>query len=179
MEELVLRFREGDERSFEKLFWAFFPAGRRFVKGFLIDDDAAEDILQEVFIQMWNKRESFNSESHFKAYFYKSLRNNSVKRIVRSKHPLNLDEIGNKESEDLFARITEIELNREIMRAVSQLPQKRRQIILLSISGMSSEQIADALNISINTVKSQKTKAYSSLRQELKEISSFMLLLCL
>ena len=76
-------------------------------------------------------------------------------------------------------KITEIEFNREISRAVSQLPEKRRQIILLSMTGMSVEQIAEALNISINTVKSQKTKAYTSLRQELKDISSFVFLFCL
>ena len=85
MEDLIQRFREGDQRSFEKLFWTFFSSGRRFVRTFLIDDEAADDILQEVFIQMWNKRNIFNNETHFKAYFYKSLRNNTVKRITRSR----------------------------------------------------------------------------------------------
>jgi len=179
MEEIIQRFREGDQRSFEKLFWAFFPAGRRFVKTFLIEEEAADDILQEVFIQMWNKRQAFNNESHFKAYFYKSLRNNTIKRITRNKHALNLDAVGNEESDDLFMKITEIEFNREISRAVSQLPERRRQIILLSMTGMSADQIADALKISINTVKSQKTKAYSSLREELKNINSFIFLFCL
>ena len=104
------------------------------------------------------------------------MRNNTVKYITRNKHVLNLESAENKESDDVLLKITEIEFNREISRAISLLPEKRREIILLSMSGMSEQMIADTLNISINTVKNQKTKAYASLRQELKDISSFVLL---
>ena len=177
MDEVIKRFREGNQRAFEELFWSFFSAGRQFVKSFQVDDSCADDILQEVFIHIWNKRQSIESENHFKAYFYKALRNNTVKYITRNKHVLNLESAENKESEDVLLKITEIEFNREILRAVSLLPEKRREIILLSMSGMSEQMIADTLNISINTVKNQKTKAYASLRQELKDIGSFILLL--
>ncbi len=177
MDEIIKRFREGNQRAFEELFWGFFSAGRQFVKSFQVDDSSADDILQEVFIHIWDKRQAFKNEDHFKAYFYKALRNNTVKYITRNKHVLNLESAENKESDDVLLKITEIEFNREISRAVSLLPEKRREIILLSMSGMSEQMIADTLNISINTVKNQKTKAYASLRQELKDISSFVLLL--
>ena len=176
MDEIIKRFREGNQRAFEELFWCFFSAGRQFVKSFQVDDSSADDILQEVFIHIWDKRQAFKSEDHFKAYFYKALRNNTVKYITRNKHVLNLESAENKESDDVLLKITEIEFNREISRAISLLPEKRREIILLSMSGMSEQMIADTLNISINTVKNQKTKAYASLRQELKDISSFVLL---
>ena len=176
MDEIIKRFREGNQRAFEELFWGFFSAGRQFVKSFQVDDSSADDILQEVFIHIWDKRQAFKSEDHFKAYFYKALRNNTVKYITRNKHVLNLESAENKESDDVLLKITEIEFNREISRAISLLPEKRREIILLSMSGMSEQMIAATLNISINTVKNQKTKAYASLRQELKDISSFVLL---
>ena len=176
MDEIIKRFREGNQRAFEELFWGFFSAGRQFVKSFQVDDSSADDILQEVFIHIWDKRQAFKSEDHFKAYFYKALRNNTVKYITRNKHILNLESAENKESDDVLLKITEIEFNREISRAISLLPEKRREIILLSMSGMSEQMIADTLNISINTVKNQKTKAYASLRQELKDISSCVLL---
>lgn len=184
MEDLIKRLRDGDERSFEELFNTFFTSGRRFILTFISDKDTADEILQEVFIQIWNKRTIFKSEAHFKAYFYKSLRNNTIKRIMRSKHTLEIESAGNeidsslsRESEDLFVKITQTEFNREISRAVSLLPLKRRQIILLSLTGMSADQIAGALNITVNTVKSQKTKAYNTLRQELKNIKHFLLVL--
>ena len=176
MDEIIKGFREGNQRAFEELFWGFFSAGRQFVKSFQVDDSSADDILQEVFIHIWDKRQAFKSEDHFKAYFYKALRNNKVKYITRNKHVLNLETTENKESDDVLLKITEIEFNREISRAISLLSEKRREIILLSMSGMSEQMIADTLNISINTVKNQKTKAYAFLRQELKDISSFVLL---
>ena len=176
MDEIIKRFREGNQRAFEELFWGFFSAGRQFVKSFQVDDSSADDILQEVFIHIWDKRQAFKSEDHFKAYFYKALRNNTVKYITRNKHVLNLESAENKESDDVLLKITEIEFNREISRAISLLPEKRRESILLSMSGRSEQMIAETLNIAISTVKEQKTKAYASLRQELKDISSFVLL---
>jgi RNA polymerase sigma-70 factor (ECF subfamily) len=184
MEDTFKCFREGDQHSFEKLYHAFFTSGRRFILTFISDRDTADEILQEVFIQIWEKREIFQNEAHFKAYFYKSLRNNTVKRLTRSKPVLEIESASGeidsslkRESEDLFLKITQIEFNREISRAVSLLPLKRRQIILLSMSGMSADQIAGALNITVNTVKSQKTKAYNTLREELKDIEHFIMLL--
>ena len=50
MDEIIKRFREGNQRAFEELFWGFFSAGRQFVKSFQVDDSSADDILQEVFI---------------------------------------------------------------------------------------------------------------------------------
>jgi len=174
MEELIKKFKEGDQRSFEKLFQALFSSGQRFVKTFMVDDESADDILQEVFISIWEKRKIFENENHLKAYFYKSLRNNTIKRIVRSKKGVNLENIGSKESDDLFEKIVEIEFSRELSRSISQLPEKRREIILLALSGMTAEQISESLNISVNTIKSQKTKAYSTLRDQLKNMNTFV-----
>jgi len=174
MEELIKKFKDGDQRSFEKLFFALFSSGRRFIKTFLIDEDSADDILQEVFINIWEKRRIFENENHLKAYFYKSLRNNTVKRIVRGKKGIDLDQIGSKESDDLFEKIVEIEFSRELSRSISQLPERRREIILLSLSGMTAEEISNSLNISVNTIKSQKTKAYSTLREQLKDMNTFV-----
>ncbi|MCK9305512.1 MAG: sigma-70 family RNA polymerase sigma factor [Bacteroidales bacterium] len=174
MEEIIIKVREGDQQSFGVLFRAFYASGRRFVLTFLKDETGADDILQEVFINIWEKRQKFQSEAHFKAYFYKSLRNNTIKRIVRTKKGVGLDLIVSKESDDLFEKIIEIEFNRELSRLISDLPEKRRQIILLSMSGMSTEQISESLNISVNTIKSQKNKAYSTLRKNLKGSNSFI-----
>lgn len=174
MEETIQRFRKGDPKAFEKLFWDFFPSGQRFVRTFQVSEELGDDILQEVFIGIWNNRLSILNEAHFKSYFYKSIRNNTIKRLTRQKNPLTLDNIPNEEGEDLFTHISQIEFNREVSRAIALLPEKRRIIILMSMKGMSAEQISDALNISVNTIKSQKNKAYTFLRKELKNIDSFL-----
>lgn len=176
MELLIHRLREGDEQAFEELFRAFFPAGRRFVKSLLPDDEMAEDIIQDVFLQVWDKRHIFESEMHFKGYFYKSLRNNTVKYLTRQKPVQELSSAVRIEDDDLFIKIVEVEFNREILHAVSLLPEKRREVILHAMAGMSVEEIADKLNISVNTVKVQKREAYSTLRERLKDVHMCILL---
>ena len=175
MDKIIQRLREGDGQAFEELFGAFFAAGRRFVKSFLPEGAAADDIVQDVFLQIWDKRRMFESERHFKSYFYKALRNNTIKQLTRRKPTQELSDAGSIQSEGVFIRIIEVEFNREIARAVSLLPEKRREVILHAMSGMSVEEIAGKLGISINTVKVQKRKAYAALREELKDINTRIL----
>jgi RNA polymerase sigma-70 factor (ECF subfamily) len=170
MDKLIARLKEGNEQAFEELFHAFWDAGERFVKSFLPNDDSCKDIVQEIFVQVWNKRHIFESEKHFKAYFYKALRNNTIKYLSRQKPSEELSDIQALESEDVFTKIMEIEFNREVSRAISMLPEKRRQVILQAMAGLTVKEIAENLNISINTVKIHKKKAYSDLRKELKDI---------
>ena len=66
MEETIQKFRKGDPQAFEKLFWDFYPSGQRFVRTFLVSEELGDDILQEVFIGIWNNRLSILNEAHFK-----------------------------------------------------------------------------------------------------------------
>ncbi|MGE0092420.1 MAG: RNA polymerase sigma factor [Bacteroidales bacterium] len=177
MDELVSDLKRGNKKSFEKLFWDNFTSGLRFAKTFNISAEAADDILQEVFIGIWNNRASIENGLHFKSYFYKSIRNNAVKRITRQKNPLDIESVANNQSDDLFESIVQIEFNREVSRAIAMLPPKRRQIIIMAMKGMSAEEISDALGISVNTIKSQKAKAYTFLRNELRDIDTFLFFL--
>ncbi|MCD8186840.1 MAG: sigma-70 family RNA polymerase sigma factor [Rikenellaceae bacterium] len=177
MEEIIGRLRAGDEQAFQELFHTFWDAGQRFVQSFLPAGDTAEDIVQEVFYQIWTKRTKFLSEQHFKSYFYKSLRNNTLKYISRLKPSDELALARGLESEDLFIRIVEIEFQREVSRAISRLPAKRREVIVHAMAGMSVEEIAEKLGISVNTVKIHKKKAYVTLREELKDIHTRILLI--
>ncbi|WP_319479065.1 sigma-70 family RNA polymerase sigma factor [uncultured Draconibacterium sp.] len=171
MDKIVAKLRDGDEQAFVELFHAFWDAGQRFVRSFISNDDICEDITQEVFLQIWDKRQIFESEKHFKAYFYKSLRNNTIKHLSRQKPSEEISNILTLESDDLFAKIVEVEFKREISRAISMLPEKRKQVILHAMAGLTVEEIAKQLNISVNTVKIHKKKAYSDLRKELKNIN--------
>lgn len=171
MDKIVAKLRNGDEQAFVTLFHAFWDAGLRFVGSFLSNKDICEDIVQEVFLQIWDKRQLFESETHFKAYFYKALRNNTIKHLSRQKPSEELSNIKTLEGEDFFAKIVEIEFKREVARAISMLPEKRREVIIHAMAGLTVEEIAQKLNISVNTVKIHKKKAYSDLRKELKGIN--------
>jgi RNA polymerase sigma-70 factor (ECF subfamily) len=170
MERLIDRLRQGDEQAFEELFSVFFASGRRFVASFLPADATSDDIVQEVFIQVWNRRHIFKSEAHFKAYFYKALRNNTLKQLTRTRPQQELDTASGVAAEDMFIKIVEVEFQREVARAIATLPEKRREVIVYAIQGMSIEEIAERLGISPNTVKVQKRKAYAALREQLHDI---------
>lgn len=170
MERLIDRLRQGDEQAFEELFAAFFVAARRFVVSFLPAGASPDDIVQEVFMQVWNRRHIFESQAHFKAYFYKALRNNTLKQLTRTRPQQELDAARGVATEDAFVRIVEVEFQREVARAVATLPEKRREVIVHALQGMSVDEIAERLGISPNTVKVQKRKAYAALREQLRDI---------
>lgn len=170
MENTIAQLRNGDKQAFDDLFHAFWDAGVHFVQSFLPNDMSADDIVQEVFLKIWDKRLSFENEKHFKAYFYKALKNNTLKHISRQKSTEDITNDRSLESDDFFKTIIEVEFRREINQAISKLPDKRKEVILQAMAGLTVEEIAENLNISVNTVKTQKKKAYATLRDELKDI---------
>lgn len=169
------KFREGDEQAFERLFRSFFPYARRFAVSMLGDDPAVNDLIQDAFVHIWHKRGIFQDENHLKGYIYKSLRNNIAKHIGQSSRIQPLSGAREVTEDDVFAGIIELEVQREVAQAIATLPAEQRKVILLAISGMTVEQIAERLGISVNTVKTQKKRAYSTLRKELKGLSSLFI----
>ena len=79
------------------------------------------------------------------------------------------------DTESALNAIIEEEVHREIIAAIEKLPPERRKIVELSMMGFSQEEIADKLEISVNTIKTQKRKAYAFLREELQHLFVFLL----
>lgn len=170
MEETFRKFKEGDEQAFGDLFRRLFDPARRFLDTFPLDAAIANDILQETFFRIWEKHRRFDDELHLMAYLYKSLRNNSVKYILRDRRQRPLSDMYPSTDEEALSAIINIEVSRAVAEAVAVLPEERRNVIRLSMAGMTVEQIAAELGISVNTVKTLKKRAYNSLRENLKDI---------
>lgn len=172
MEAKVNNLRNGDEKAFKTLYNEFFKSACIFASRYIYSETAAIDIVQEVFVNIWEKREIFISFKFFKAYLYKSVKNGCLKYIrnkqVEQKYinQLNVSE----EGEDFLKAILVEEVQREIISVVHGLPSERRKIILLVLKGLKNDEIAEELGVSVNTVKTQKRKAYAFLREELKDI---------
>ena len=81
------------------------------------------------------------------------------------------------DTESALNAIIEEEVHREIIAAIDKLPPERRRVVELSMVGYSQEEIAEKLNISVNTVKTQKRKAYAFLREELQHLFVLFLML--
>lgn len=136
-----------------------------------------EDVVQETFINLWEKRGIYSDMVYFKAYLYKSLYNNALFYLRQHKVSEDVDPGIEDDTESALNAIIEEEVHREIIAAIDKLPPERRRVVELSMVGYSQEEIAEKLNISVNTVKTQKRKAYAFLREELQHLFVLFLML--
>ena len=133
--------------------------------------------MQETFINLWEKRGIYSDMVYFKAYLYKSLYNNALFYLRQHKVSEDVDPGIEDDTESALNAIIEEEVHREIIAAIDKLPPERRRVVELSMVGYSQEEIAEKLNISVNTVKTQKRKAYAFLREKLQHLFVLFLML--
>lgn len=141
----------------------YLPLGMYALR--IVDDaDIAEDMVQEVFMNAWERLEGGLEISNFKAFMYRSVRNECLSYLSSLKE---------KVGEEFIPEVCEEAIDTSfrdarIWKAIDELPEKCREIFLMSKrDGYSNEEIADELGISIKTVKNQMTKAFSRLREAL------------
>ncbi|WP_304648003.1 RNA polymerase sigma-70 factor [uncultured Duncaniella sp.] len=148
------------EIFFRKL---YLPLGMYALR--IVDDaDVAEDMVQDAFLNTWERLEGGLEISNFKAFMYRSVRNECLSYLSSLKEKVGeefIPEVGEDEIDTSFR-------DARIWRAIDELPEKCREIFLMSKrDGYSNEEIADELGISIKTVKNQMTKAFTRLREAL------------
>lgn len=166
---LIKNIQQGNNEAFKKFFEGFFPSVCIFARKYLRDSDLAEDAAQEAFIEFWKRKHQFTDFKAVKGFIYTVARNNCLNQIrIRNLH----EEILRKElaTEGFFCElIQEEETYRIIYQAVNGLATQSRRIILLSLKGYRNPEIAEKLDVSLNTVKTLKKNAYKELRSRLKD----------
>lgn len=158
---------------FNKLYTSLCLFSNKYVE----DIEMSKDIVQEVFIKVWEDQIEFKSENNVKSYLYTSVKNKSLdylkSKVFRSTSRLSkikLEKLEELESDAFFFReVVLSEASNIIDDAVNKLPNKCAEIIRLSIKGLSNKEIAEELNLSINTIKTQKKIAYKRLKPILKD----------
>lgn len=172
----------GDPDAFKTVFLHFYPLLCSFAHNIVHDSSDAEDIIEELFTNLWKKHPSFESENHLKAFLYRSAKNaclNSIKLSARSgmRNSLYADENGYAE-EAYINEIIRAEILRDVYAAIESLSPQCSKIITMSyVEGKSNQEIADELNLSLQTVKNQKGKGLALLRQRLPEDKFGLLML--
>jgi RNA polymerase sigma-70 factor (family 1) len=159
----------GENDQYKLVFESLYPVMCQFARKFVNDYDSAADVTQEVFIELWRQRQKFESYDQVKAFLYLSIKNKCLNIIkhqnVKAKYA---DEILGTENEtDLF--IIEEEVINNLINAVEKLPEQQKQVILLGMQGFKNEEIAEKMQISVNTVKFHKKAAYHSLRSKISD----------
>jgi RNA polymerase sigma-70 factor (family 1) len=174
---LVARVRGGDEAAFGDIFQVHYPRLVAFARGSLGARDLAEQIVQDVFVQLWARRESWTIERSLSSYLFRAVRN----RVSNERRTLRLEtayaqqivrEIGTAgvtavRTDD---RLSEEELEMALAQALARLPERPRQVFLLNRrENLSYAQIGEELGIALKTVEMHMARALSSLRVALAE----------
>jgi RNA polymerase sigma-70 factor (ECF subfamily) len=169
---------DNESLSYNALFNDMYAGLCLFAERFLMISSESEDLVQEVFVKLWDKFETFNSLSAIKAYLYQATRNaclNSI-RHEKVKRKYETHQVHQVESESYFLKqVVEEETTRLIASSIEELPPQCRKILQLSMQGLKNHEIADDLGISVNSVKTQKGIAYKTLRSKLQNIFDIVL----
>jgi RNA polymerase sigma-70 factor, ECF subfamily len=178
-EPLLLAY---DESSFEKLFKAHFKALHAYVVTMLKDEDVAEEIVQSMFLRLWEKRERLTVQTSVKAYLYRCVHNDSLNYLKHLKVKASYEDHSAyvmKDQTNQPGKTIELkELEAQIRQALNELPEQCRTIFQLSrFEELKYREIADHLDLSIKTVEKQMGKALKLLRLRLIDFLSLILIL--
>lgn len=171
-----------DIKEFNVFFKDFFESVYGFALKYIDDHDVARDIAQETFIKVYERRANFDSKAKAKSFAYTTARNLSLDHLKHQKVQQHYAEYMEGAGEELFFlhEITYQETIRIVRAAIQQLSPQSRNIILLNLTGKNNVEIAEEMSISVNTVKTQKKRAYKLLREILgKHYLDLLVLYCM
>lgn len=175
---------------FEDIYLSYFSKMKHFAQEYVILEEDAENIVQDVFTELWEKREMLNMPINLIAYLFTTIKNKCLNHL---RHKTIVNETANLLQEEYFITLrmnlnsleafdqnlfSEQDIEQIIMKALNTLSPKCKEIFIMSkIEGKKQKQIAAELNISINTVETQIGIAYKKLRVELKNYMPLFLFL--
>ena len=170
-----------DKIAFEQLFRDYFKPLTLFTKKYVGDLDDAKEIVHEVFLNLWAKRENIDVTKAVKSYLYTSAYNRSLNHLRDSKKfDKNAELEYNSDNESVWNFSDHLDtagLEKKINNTIDSLSEKCREVFILSRhEGLKYNEIAEKLNISVKTVESQMSKALSVLRENLKEYMALLIL---
>lgn len=165
----LMLIKKGNGKAFRKLFDAYHAKVYHYILRFTRNEEDAEDLAQKVFIQLWEKRKKIDPQRSFDAYIFTiahHLACNYLKQKTRSYYSITDYEQGEMAVSATEELIYLNELSNLTRHKIDQLPEKRQIIFKMHYEEhLSEEEIAEALALSIHTVRSQLAKASKSIRQ--------------
>ena len=139
--------------------------------------DLSRSLVQEVFVDLWTKRERITLKYSIKSYLYNAVRNRSVDYLRAAKKSVKLSAVSDQLQTSFTDPVEEAELADQINKSINELPEKCKEVfVLCRIEGLKYSQIAEKLNISVKTVEMQMGIALKKLRDKLSDIQLVKLL---
>ena len=167
-------------KKIEKLFDEFYPSLCWFANKYLNDFENSKDVVQEVFVKLWENKISYTTDQEIKSFLYVSVKNKSLNYLNSKRHRVtdnypvtDMEEL--KSDDFLYGELLIIDTSALLKKAIEALPEKCREVISFSIQDYTNKEIAGELKISLNTVKTQKQIAYKKLRAAMSLLNSFFI----
>ncbi|MBN8576411.1 MAG: RNA polymerase sigma-70 factor [Cytophagales bacterium] len=172
--QVLEKFRQGNQSSFEMIFRAYYQPLCRYAFTFLKDKEEAEEVVQAAFISVWEKRTLIQIETSLKAYLYRMVRNSCINVLkhekVKQQHVAHQLYVGDTTTDAVMHTLQAAELEVKITEAMQTLPDQCRLVFQLSrFEELKYQEIADQLKISIKTVENHMGKALKLMREQLKD----------
>lgn len=178
---LIRRVKKGDKVAFDELYKLHYPALRTYA-GMLLRDEEAEDVVQDVFLNVWLRKEGLDDSLSFKSYLFRSVYNTALNIIKHRRYTDNYRSVCEKEIEemgydyydpdscDVIRRLYLQDIQADINAAIDSLPPKCRGVFTLSyLHDMPSKEISEKLGISLRTVDNHIYAALKLLREKLRK----------
>ncbi|MEQ9286500.1 MAG: RNA polymerase sigma-70 factor [Cyclobacteriaceae bacterium] len=173
--ELMECLSHDDRKAFEHIFRTYYQDLCRFGVTYVKDMDVSEELVQQIFINIWERRYELSISTSMKSYLFTAVRNKSFNylklQLPKEYKKVDIDDVGfidtsNKEEDIVFEDLKEY-----VAKAIDTLPGKCKTIFNLSRnSGLTYKEIAEELDISVKTVENQIGIALKKLREQLNPV---------
>jgi RNA polymerase sigma-70 factor (ECF subfamily) len=182
-EELMEEIKAGNMLAFDKLYRKYSSRLHKFSYSMLKSTEDAENIIQDVFLNLWLNRENVEKSSSVKYYIFTTAYNSAIsvirKKLKDSTYIEYVKTLQDLMQEPVDLQIEYKELDEQLNRIIDALPQRQKEVYMLSrVEGLKYSEIAERLNISINTVENHLSRALNHIRRKLGSYSVIAVLFC-
>jgi RNA polymerase sigma-70 factor (ECF subfamily) len=169
--DTIAAVRSGDRAAFERLFRAWYARLAEYAAGITRSRDTAEDVVQEVFIAVWRRRDALPDADKVGAYLHRAVRNRALNQLRGQKGMSSLSDEEMEEPASPVAADADVEyadLASAVAAALDSLAPRTREVFLLSREQeLTYAQIADTLGLSVKTVETLMGRALRAMRARL------------
>ncbi len=180
---LFERIQQNDQKAYEQVFRTYYKMLCNYAMRYVSESEVAEEIVQELFCIIWEKRQQIELQSSLKSYLFGATYNNCLRYLKHQKvkYAHQKETIAGWQGTEPIQQqdFLEFELQQKIADGLHRLPEQCRKIFQLSrFEGLKYKEIAEKAGISVKTVEAQMSKALRILREELQDyLPSFLLIL--
>jgi RNA polymerase sigma-70 factor (ECF subfamily) len=155
-----------DSKEFKTFFKKYFISLCIFSDKIINNDIAAKDIVQDAFLNVWKSENEFENENAFKSYLYVVTKNLSINYLRKNKKFENnkLTNVDIVDDNSIINEIIREETYRMLSEAIKKLGTQSQKIIIMLLKGMNVKEISEELDISVNTVKTLKSRSVKTLK---------------